>query len=141
MVNQYPEQVPTDLKPIDSFKFQISSVSQVQEDNRMAVEALEIRLKKLTEKLGTIKDIPILTYILQISHDRTELKNLAKGLDRVAEFIGDLDQAKDKQSVLDLVEKDPLWFYWAFGGFKSEIDDFEATINIIPPIESTTSEE
>lgn len=140
MVNQYPEERPKELV-IDSFKFQLGAMTQVQKDNQLAVEALETRMRNIMEKLGTVKDVPVLQYIVNMTHDKTELKNLAKGLDRVADIIGDLDQAKAKQDVLDLAERDPLWFYWAFGGFRSEIDEIESTLSITPPTDVVTSEE
>ena len=53
---------------------------------------------------------------------KSDLKKLAKAMDRLADLIEVYEEAQSKLSVIEAVQKDPNWFAWTFGDFSQEID-------------------
>lgn len=118
----YPEKRPTGISPINRFTFSVSAVSVAQKDTQLQIEALEERIQTIIKAKGIINDMPILSHILSMTRDQETLKGLAKGLDRVADLVGPLDELKSKKAVLELAETNPEWFAWAFGDFDEPIE-------------------
>jgi Trm5-related predicted tRNA methylase len=120
-MSEKPEQIPKDVKPLDKFTFSLNLSNKVKEDLESQLSAVEDRINSIANKV-TVDGMPILKAILQTSHDKKELKRLAKGLDRVADLIEGSDQIKTRLSIIDTAHKDPDWFAWTFGDFSEHID-------------------
>lgn len=138
MTSQYPEQKPQDLAPVRKFVFSLDAAKGAKEDLGLQLEAAEQRLQAIIDKCAVTMNgqpFPLIDKILTLTHDPDELKVLAKGLERVASFIADLDDLQQKAKILELIDKDPSWLTWAFGDFEDEIEKG------LQSLESTTTEE
>lgn len=120
-MSEYPEQLPTDSKPLDRFTFSISVAAQVKNDIEAQLNAIDERIDTIVNKV-TVDGMPIMKAILQTSHDKKELKRLAKGIDRVADLIENYDQLKNRLSIIETAQTDPEWFAWTFGDFSDQVD-------------------
>lgn len=120
-MSEKPEQIPKDVKPLDKFTFSLNLSNKVKEDLESQLSAVEDRINSIANKV-TVDGMPILKAILQTTHDKKELKRLAKGLDRVADLIEGSDHIKTRLSIIDTAHKDPDWFAWTFGDFSEHID-------------------
>lgn len=120
-MSEYPEQIPKEQKPLDNFTFSLNLSNKVKVDLESELSAIEERINSIVNKV-TVDGMPILKAILQTSHDKKELKRLAKGLDRVADLIEGSDHIKTRLNIIDVAHKDPDWFAWTFGDFSEQID-------------------
>jgi hypothetical protein len=113
---------------VSSFRFNPNAGIFAKNEIDLQIEALKMRIENIVNKFP-LKGMPVIEMILSISHDKEELIGLSKGLGRVAELVGPLEQLEKRREVLDIAESDPNWLAWAFGDFDSEVD--EAINNIL----------
>lgn len=116
-----PEKLPTGLAPPKQFLVDLSLTEDAKKENQLLINSYESRIDKIIDAF-TINDQPVIKFILQMTHDKDELKNLAKGLDRVADLQEVLDELQQRQGILEYVEKDPTWFAAALADLASEVD-------------------
>lgn len=121
MTNQLPED-RTNIGPITSFKFDSNSAAFAKKELELQIEALQIRIDNIISRF-TVDGNPVIAVLLNLTHNKEELLGLSKGLGRVAELIGPLDELVKRKEVIDLAEKDPSWLAWAFGNFDNQVDE------------------
>lgn len=125
----YPENIPKSLEPIKNFYFNLDSSKTVKKELQSQIETLSERIEKITDHF-TLDDMPVIKFILNISHDREEIKKLSKALDRVADLIDARDKLIPKLKVIETAEEDPNWFACVFGDFSADVElDID---NILP---------
>jgi hypothetical protein len=131
-MEQHPtDKVPENVTGYNKFMFDVAAVPAARRECQLQLDALEERLRRITEHFKVCNgQFTLIDRITQITQDPAELRGLAKGLERVADdIIGPLTQLRERVQILDLAEKDPRWFSWAFGDFSDEVDkalkDFE----------------
>lgn len=125
-MTEYPERLPKNLLPVSTFTFTTKGVDDVKKDCSLQLEALGERIKRISDKFTiTLEGRPfnMIDRILDVCRDEDELKGISKGLGRVAEIISKYDSLEAKMNILDLIEKDPNWFMWAFGNFEAEVEN------------------
>jgi hypothetical protein len=120
-MSDYPEIVP-EVSTVDKFTFSLKASKPLKKQMQSELEYLQARIEKISEAV-LVGDLPIVRFILQASHDRKELKKLAKAIDRVADLIEVQDKLQSKLTVIEIAEKDPNWFALAFGDFSDQIDN------------------
>lgn len=115
--------------PIKSFQFNLDSSMSVKTEIISQMESLSERIEKIIDHF-TIDDMPVIKFILNMTHDNETLKNISRALDRVADLVEAHDNLSSKLKVIEHAEKDPSWFAYAFGDFSSSFDnDIEKLFN------------
>lgn len=115
--------------PIKSFQFNLDSSLSVKTEIISQMESLSERIEKIIDHF-TIDDMPVIKFILNMTHDNETLKNISRALDRVADLVEAHDNLSSKLKVIEHAEKDPSWFAYAFGDFSSSFDnDIEKLFN------------
>lgn len=110
----------TSSTPPKSFAFSTAGLPDVLRDARQRIEAYEYRLREIVREFTLTvpdspgHDFPVIDQILRITHDRTELENLGLALQKVAEIVEELDEWKDREQLLETMERVPDWFEAAF---------------------------
>lgn len=117
-----PDKIPDKIKSFDRFVFHNKANSLVKSEIESQISTLEERISKISNTV-TLDGLPIINFILQHSHDKKDLKKLAKAIDRIADLIELADQLEVKQKIIQTAESDPSWFALAFGDFQDEIDE------------------
>jgi hypothetical protein len=120
-MTSYPEKIPTSIAPISNFYFSLENSKQIKNELETQIHNLDDRIEKIVEHF-TLDDVPIIKFILNVSHDKIELKKVAKALDRVADLIEARDAVTPKLQVIKTAESDPNWFAYTFGDFSSNVD-------------------
>lgn len=120
-MTSYPEKIPTSITPINNFYFSLENSRQIKNDLESQIDNLNQRIEKIVEHF-TLDDVPIIKFILNVSHDKSELKNIAKALDRVADLIDVRDAIVPKLQVIKTAEADPNWFACTFGDFSVDVE-------------------
>lgn len=118
---QRPETLPETMLPPTKFMFTTKLVEDAKRENDQLIEHYRERVRKISSTLA-INDMQIIPGILSITHDKEELKRLAKGIDRVADLQTILDELETRGTVLEYAEKDPVWFAAAFADLEHEVD-------------------
>lgn len=120
-MSSYPEKIPDSVSEMKNFYFNLDSSKIVKKELEIQVSNLNDRIDKIVDHF-TLDDIPIIRFILGQSHDKDELKKLAKALDRVADLVELKDKLIEKLQVIKTAEKDPNWFALTFGDFSVNVD-------------------
>ena len=118
----YPDKLPKQQKPLDKFTFSLSASSEMRSKLQSEYDTIQTRLDRILNEV-LLDGVPILRLILQTSHDKKELKKLAKAIDRVADLIDHQNSINSKLTIINQAHKDPSWFALAFGDFSQEVDD------------------
>jgi len=109
------------LDTIKKFNFSFDMVKKSKNDIKEQHDAIKERIEKIVNHF-TVDDVPILSYILHVTSSRSELKKLAKAIDRIADLVDTSTSLNNKLKVIEAAESDPNWFASAFGDFDQEID-------------------
>lgn len=128
----YPERVPKNLAPVNTFTFTTKGVEDIKKDCDLQLSALGERIKRISDKFTvTMNGQPfnLIDKILDVCRDEDELKGLSKGLDRVAEIIAKYDALDARVKILDVISEDPNWLMWAFGNFEAELEKDLASLD------------
>lgn len=119
---EYPEKIPSSTKSFDKFTFSVNASKALLQDLENELDALDSRIDRLCNDV-LVGGMPIVRFILQSSHDKKELKTLAKAVNRIADIIEQRDKVQSKVTIIQTAEKDPEWFALAFGDFSQEVED------------------
>lgn len=119
-MTSYPEKVPQSA-PIKNFYFSLDAAADSKSEIKNQISNLEERIEKIIQHFA-IDDMPVIRFILNITHDKEMLKGLSKALDRVADLVEHHDNLSSKLKVIEHAEKDPSWFAYTFGDFTFNID-------------------
>lgn len=120
--NIYPEKIPEVKQKINQFLFTLESSDSVKTELESQLDSLNERIQKIVNSV-LLNDMPILSFILQNSHDKKDLKKFAKAVDRVADLIDLVDQIESRINIINVAQKDPDWFAFTFGDFSKEVDE------------------
>ena len=123
----YPEEVPVSRKSLDTFTFSLNASKGLLNDLENELEHLDSRIERLSNDV-LLGGLPIIKFILQTSHDKKELKTLAKAVNRIADIIEQHDKIQSKITILQTAQKDPEWFALAFGDFSQEVENDISTL-------------
>jgi hypothetical protein len=121
MQQAYPEKLPNNLQPVENFTFTLAGVSHAREQIGLQRDALYSRIDKIIENFQ-LDGKPVIAWILNLGHDKEQLKGVSKGLDRVADLINDLDDLERKEITLETAESHPDWFAGALGDFSTVVE-------------------
>jgi len=120
-MTSYPEKIPTSITPIKNFYFNLENSKHIKGELESQIHNLDERIDKIVEHF-TLDDVPIIKFIIGVSRDKSELKKVAKALDRVADLLEARDKITPKLQVIKTAESDPNWFALAFGSFAEDIE-------------------
>ena len=120
-MSSYPEKIPK-TSAVDKFVFSLSVSSGVKSDLQSQLDSLNSRIERIVNEV-LVGDLPLVKFVLQTSHDKNELKKLAKAIDRVADLIETHDKIESKLTVIQAAEKDPEWLALTFGDFSNEVEN------------------
>jgi len=119
-MSEHPEKIPESVS-YDRFPFSAKASLEIQSELQTQLSTLNERIDKIASNV-LVGDMPLIRFVLQTSHDRSELKKFAKAVDRVADLIEAVDQLESKLKIIETAQKDPQWFAFAFGDFSQEIE-------------------
>ena len=128
----HPDKLPENLgieEDATNFKFSTAAIEFSLKETNLMLEALRERLRKINDKFQ-LGGHPLINMILQISHDKDEIKGLAKGLDRVGDFIERLDALEQRYKILEVAKEDPTWFKWAFADFSDDLEHIDKLLEV-----------
>lgn len=103
-----------------------------------ARKELEAEHENMMERISAIVDsekfyingFPVLKNIIPLAPKKSDLKKLAKAIDRLADLLEVYQELDNKISVINTVQEHPNWFTWTFGDFANEIEqDIETFFN------------
>jgi phosphoenolpyruvate carboxylase len=120
-MTSYPEKVPQSA-PIKNFYFSLDAASDSKAEIKNQISMLEERIEKIIQHF-TVDDMPIIRFILNMTHDKEIIKGISKALDRVSDLVEHHDNLSSKLKVIEHAEQDPSWFAYTFGDFSSSIDN------------------
>jgi hypothetical protein len=116
---------------INNFNFSFALANKAKGNIQSEHDSLEERISNIVEsEKFYINGFPVLKNILMLQPKKSDLKKLAKAMDRLADLVEAYEEIQSKLSIIQAVEKDPNWFAWTFGDFTQEIDqDLENFFN------------
>lgn len=120
-MSNYPEKIPESFSDYENFQFSLKASSGLRDELKSQLDIITERIDKIVNTI-TVNDMPLIKFVLQSSHEKSELKKFAKAVDRVADLIEVHDQIQSKLSIIEAAQQDPKWFAFAFGDFTQEID-------------------
>jgi hypothetical protein len=114
----------------EKFTFSMKLAAETGRDISKKVETLNERIDKIADAF-TINDMPIIKAILSVTRSKSDLKKLAKALERLSDIIELHDSLKNRLTVIETVQNDPQWFVSSFADFEQDID--RTIEQIMPP--------
>jgi len=123
----------SDQESFEKFTFSMKLAAETGKDISKKVDTLNERIEKISDTI-TINDMPIIKAILNVTRSKSDLKKLAKALDRLSDIIELHDSLKNRLAVIEAVQNDSRWFVSSFADFEQDIDK---TIEQIMPPEMT----
>jgi len=116
---------------INNFNFSFALANKAKDNIQSEHDSLEERISNIVEsEKFYVNGFPVLKNILMLQPKKSDLKKLAKAMDRLADLVEAYEEVQSKLSIIQAVEKDPNWFAWTFGDFTQEIDqDLENFFN------------
>jgi len=123
----------SDQESFEKFTFSMKLAAETGKDISKKVDTLNERIEKISDTI-TINEMPIIKAILNVTRSKSDLKKLAKALDRLSDIIELHDSLKNRLAVIEAVQNDSRWFVSSFADFEQDIDK---TIEQIMPPEMT----
>lgn len=123
----------SDQESFEKFTFSMKLAAETGKDISKKVDTLNERIEKISDTI-TINEMPIIKAILNVTRSKSDLKKLAKALDRLSDIIELHDSLKNRLTVIEAVQNDSRWFVSSFADFEQDIDK---TIEQIMPPEMT----
>lgn len=120
-----------DETEVQKFLFDAGLGEAAQRDMELRVSALEERMNHIIQR-ATVKDVPVIQSILNLSTDPDEIELLGKCLVRVAEILPELQELKKRHDVVATVREQPGWLAATFADFTSDVDEFIDTHQSYP---------
>jgi hypothetical protein len=114
----------------EKFTFSMKLAAETGRDISKKVETLNERIDKIADAF-MINDMPIIKAILSVTRSKSDLKKLAKALERLSDIIELHDSLKNRLTVIETVQNDPQWFVSSFADFEQDID--RTIEQIMPP--------
>lgn len=120
----------------NSFVFSFDMIQDAERDLDLRIEAAEEAINKIVD-ICTIKTAmqpepwQIIRSILQLCTDKEELKQLGKGLMKVAPIVEELDELKKRSNFIKLAHDQQSWVMSSFGDFSPEFDNFDNIDHIL----------
>lgn len=117
----YPEKIPN--SKIENFTFSFQQSLSVQKDLQTQHDTLDQRISNIVDsEKFYVNDFPILKNIMMLGPTRSDLKKLAKALDRLGDLVEVFDTLEEKLNVIKTMNKDPNWFAWTFADHSIDFD-------------------
>lgn len=120
-MNPYPEKIPEGISSIDTFPFSIKAGKSAKNEIENQLNAINDRIDKIVDHF-IFSDIPILMYVLKATRQKSDLKKMAKAIDRLADLVQAQDDLSSRLNVINTLEADPTWFASTFSDYSDEID-------------------
>lgn len=120
-MNPYPEKIPEGIGNLDVFPFSIKASKNARKEIENQLDQINSRIEKILDHF-VYSDIPILNYVLKVTTQKSELKKMAKAIDRLADLVAIQEDLSSRLQVVKLLETDPNWFAATFSDYSSEID-------------------
>lgn len=120
-MSSYPEIIPEGIGSIDLFPFSFNAGKNVKKELTSQLDLVNSRMQKIIEHF-VFDDMPVLMLILKVTSEKSDLKKMAKAIDRLADLVEIQETLNSRLNVLNLVESDPIWFTSTFSDYTSEID-------------------
>lgn len=120
-MSSYPEKIPEGIGSIDLFPFSFSAGKTAKKELTSQLETVNSRIHKIVEHF-VFDDMPILTLVLKVTNEKSDLKKMSKAIDRLADLVELQQNISSRLNVLNLIESDPVWFTSTFSDYSSEID-------------------
>jgi hypothetical protein len=120
-MSSYPEIIPEGIGSIDLFPFSFNAGKNVKKELTSQLDLVNSRMQKIIEHF-VFDDMPVLMLILKVTTEKSDLKKMAKAIDRLADLVEIQQTLNSRLNVLNLVESDPIWFTSTFSDYASEID-------------------
>jgi len=120
-MSEYPDKIPDGLKSIELFPFSFNAGKNARKDLQSQLELVNNRIDKIIEHF-VFDDVPIVHFILKTTNQKSDLKKLAKAIDRLGDLVEIQLQLSSRLNVLNLIEADPVWFTSTFSDYTNEID-------------------
>ena len=120
-MSSYPEIIPEGIGSIDLFPFSFNAGQNVKKELTSQLDLVNSRMQKIIEHF-VFDDMPVLMLILKVTSEKSDLKKMAKAIDRLADLVEIQETLNSRLNVLNLVESDPIWFTSTFSDYTSEID-------------------
>lgn len=120
-MSSYPEIIPEGIGSIDLFPFSFNAGKNAKRELTSQLDLVNSRMQKIIEHF-VFDDMPVLMLILKVTNQKSDLKKIAKAVDRLADLVEIQETLNSRLNVLNLVESDPIWFTSTFSDYASEID-------------------
>lgn len=120
-MSSYPEKIPEGIGSIDLFPFSFSAGKTAKKELTSQLDTVNSRIHKIVEHF-VFDDMPILTLVLKVTNEKSDLKKMSKAIDRLADLVELQQNISSRLNVLNLIESDPVWFTSTFSDYSSEID-------------------
>ena len=117
----YPEKIPEGISSIETFPFSIKAGKAAKKDIENQLSSINDRIDKIVDHF-IFSDIPILMYVLKATRQKSDLKKMAKAIDRIADLVQIQEDLSSRLNVINTLEADPNWFTTTFSDYSSEID-------------------
>lgn len=121
-MTDYPEKIPTNIKSIDTFPFSFQAAKTARKELEAQRDSVDERINKIVDHF-IYSDVPILSYILRLTDEKSDLKKMSKAIDRLADLIEIKNKVDSKIAVINAVQSDPTWLTATFADYSSEIED------------------
>lgn len=121
-MTSYPEKIPDGITAIDKFPFSFAAGKAAQKNMESQLEQVNSRINKILEHF-VYDDVPILHFVLRATNQKSDLKKMAKAIDRLADLVKIQEDLISRMNVLKLLEADPTWFATTFSDYSAEIDE------------------
>jgi alpha/beta superfamily hydrolase len=113
---------------VPNFYFSFQQAQSVKDDLKKEVDSFEERISSIVDsEKFFINNFPVLKQILTLSPDPSDLKKLAKALDRLAHITQSYKEVSSKYHAIETLTQNPHWFAGSLGDFSQEVENFIGT--------------
>lgn len=120
-MSSYPEKIPEGIGSIELFPFSFSAGKTAKKELSSQLDLINSRIQKIIDHF-VFDDVAILSLVLKITNQKSDLKKMAKAIDRLADLVELQQNVSSRLNVLNIIESDPVWFTSTFSDYSSEID-------------------
>ncbi len=107
---------------MQEFTFSFSESEEALKDIELRRNAVEARIKRLSDKV-TIKGVPLVDKILELTTDQEELEILGKILTRISQIIPEYVELEKKYEIAKATVEHPEWIASMFADFSGSCPD------------------
>lgn len=114
---------------ISDFTFSFEKAESTYKDLSHEHETITGRIDKIiSSHKFFISDFPVLRQVVNLSTEPSDLKKLAKALDRLADLYNLYNENYSKYSLVKAAKENSNWFISSCGDFTKEVDNVIANI-------------